>query len=156
MNQISEFGNILLFIIGGIIFVCGGLFTAFLIRADRPSEQKLSTYECGEDAIGTAWGNFNIRFYIVALVFLLFEVEILFLFPWATVFGDANLIKQTNGIWGWFALIEAFIFIFILALGLAYAWKHGFLEWVIPSSKSKKMNSKVPNLLYDKFNEKYQ
>jgi len=153
-NQLSEFGNILLFLIGGIIFVCGGLFTAYMVRPKRPNPQKLSTYECGEDAVGSAWGNFNIRFYIVALIFLLFEVEIIFLFPWATVFGDAQLIEETKGLWGWFALTEAFAFIFILALGLAYAWKHGFLDWVVPQQKETSFKSKVPNALYEEYNQK--
>jgi len=135
--------------------VCGGLFTAFIVRPKRPNAQKLSTYECGEETIGSAWGNFNIRFYIVALIFLLFEVEIIFLFPWATVFGNAQLIEETNGLWGWFSLIEAFAFIFILALGLAYAWRHGFLDWDTPEQQKTTFKSKVPNALYNDINSKY-
>lgn len=156
MNQISEFANILLFIIGGVIFIAGGLTTAYLVRPKRPNPQKLTTYECGEDTVGSAWGNFNIRFYIIALIFILFEVEIIFLIPWATVFGNAELIKETNGLWGWFALIEATAFILILVLGLAYAWKHGYLDWVAPKPKETSFKSKVPESLYDKLNNKYQ
>ncbi|MFK7900827.1 MAG: NADH-quinone oxidoreductase subunit A [Cyclobacteriaceae bacterium] len=154
MSQVTEFGNILLFIIGGIVFVCGGLFTAFLIRPSRPNDQKLTSYECGEDTVGSAWGNFNIRFYIIAIIFLLFEVEIIFLFPWATVFGNAALIAETNGLWGWFALTEATIFILILALGLAYAWKHGYLNWVVPTPKETTFKSPIPSQLYEELNRK--
>lgn len=129
---------------------------ARLIRANRPSAQKLETYESGEQALGTAWSQFNIRFYIVALIFILFEVEIVFLFPWATVFANDDLIKQTDGLWGWFSLTEMIIFIFILALGLAYAWVNGLLDWVKPASTQKDLTSVVPKELYNNINEKYK
>ena len=93
-GQLTEFGKILLYIIGAILFVGIGLFTAFLIRPNRPNVEKNTNYECGEDPIGLAWGRFNPRFYIVALIFILFDVEIVFLFPWATVFGNKELIDS--------------------------------------------------------------
>ncbi|MBB6462079.1 NADH-quinone oxidoreductase subunit A [Flammeovirga kamogawensis] len=156
-NQLlTDFGNIFLFILVGVIFALGGLFTAMILRPRRPGEEKLTTYESGEDPIGSAWGSFNIRFYIVALIFLLFEVEILFLFPWATVFGDPDKIESTNGIWGWFALVEIFLFVGILILGLAYVWRKGFLDWVKPSNVhqavEKQSFNKAP---YEQFNKKY-
>ncbi|NLR89657.1 MULTISPECIES: NADH-quinone oxidoreductase subunit A [Flammeovirga] len=155
--MLTDFGNILLFVIVAVIFSLGGLFTAFLLRPSRPNHEKLTTYESGEDPLGSAWGSFNIRFYIVALVFLLFEVEILFLFPWATVFGDAGKIAETGGKWGWFALVEIFLFVGILILGLAYVWRKGYLDWVKPSSvkpiQEKKDFDKSP---YEAFNKKYQ
>jgi NADH-quinone oxidoreductase subunit A len=80
-------------------------------------------YECGEVPEGTAWIRFNIRFYVFALVFIIFDVEIVFLMPWAVVF------KQL----GSFAFIEGLVFIGILVVGLAYVWKKGDLEWVKPS-----------------------
>lgn len=156
MNEISEFGNILLFIIGGIVFIAGGLTTAYFVRPKRPNAEKLSTYECGEDTVGSAWGNFNIRFYIIALIFILFEVEIIFLIPWATVFGNEQYIKETNGLWGWFSLVEATAFILILALGLAYAWKHKLLDWVVPQPKEAKYKSEIPDSLYQDVNKKYE
>ena len=121
--QLTEFGNALLFIIVGIVFACGGLFTWYMVRPHRPNNQKNTPYECGEEAIGTPWGNFNIRFYIIAIIFILFDVEVVFLFPWALVFGNENLIKYSNGLWGWFSLIEMMIFVSVLALGLAYGQK---------------------------------
>lgn len=151
--EIQEFGTILLFIIGGIAFVAITLFASFLVRPKRPNPEKLTTYECGEDAVGNTWGYFNIRFYLVALLFVLFEVEILFLFPWATVFGQKELIEGTQGQWGWFALIEVILFVGILALGLAYAWTKGYLDWVRPTPKKTDFVSKIPTSAYDKINQ---
>lgn len=155
-TELSGFGEILLFIIGGALFVLVTLLVARLIRPDRPNEEKLTTYESGEDPLGTAWGQFNPRFYIIALIFILFDVEIVFLFPWATVFGQRELIEQTDGVWGWFALIEMVIFIFILALGLAYAWAKGFLDWVKPQVTLPHYDSPVPPEMYQQINKKYE
>ena len=101
-----------------------------------------------------AWGQFNVRFYIVALIFLLFEVELIFLFPWAVVFGQKELIEGTGGSWAIFAMIEMFVFVAILALGLIYAWKKGFLDWVKPSAKLPEYKGSVPMQVYEQFNQK--
>ncbi|MGB0521939.1 MAG: NADH-quinone oxidoreductase subunit A [Flammeovirgaceae bacterium] len=154
--MLSDFAYLLLFLIGGLIFASIGLFAASMIRPKRPNPEKLTSYECGEDPTGSAWGNFNIRFYIVALIFILFDVEIVFLFPWATVFGQQELIENTSGLWGWFSLAEMFIFLCILALGLAYAWRKGFLDWVRPQVKVEDYQSPVPPQLYEKINQQYQ
>lgn len=156
VTAISGFGEILLFIVGAIIFIVGGLLTAYLIRPNRPNVEKNTSYECGEDPTGTAWGQFNIRFYIIALIFILFDVEIVFLFPWATVFGDKTLVDGTNGLWGWFAIIEMMIFILILALGLAYAWAKGDLDWVKPQIVKPDFKGKVPDHLYEELNRKME
>lgn len=153
---LSAFGEVLLYITGGILFILTAFFVSGLLRPNRPNAQKLSTYESGEEAISSAWTQFNIRFYIVALIFLLFEVEILFLFPWATVFARKELIDETNGLWGWFAVIEVVVFIAILALGLAYAWVNGHLDWIKPEPSPTKIVSKVPAALYEKINEQYK
>ncbi|MDW7695083.1 NADH-quinone oxidoreductase subunit A [Flammeovirgaceae bacterium SG7u.111] len=153
--MISDFGYILLFIIGSVAFLCVAYLTSFLVRPDRPNYEKLTTYECGEEPVGNAWARFNIRFYIIALVFVLFDVEIVFLFPWAVVFGNENLIAETNGLWGWFSVAEMLIFIGVLALGLAYVWRKGFLDWVKPEVKPKDIQSKIPASAYDKINKKY-
>lgn len=152
----SEFGEVLLFLIGGIIFILLSLLIAKLIRPSRPNAQKLATYESGEEPISAAWTQFNIRFYIVALIFILFEVELLFLFPWSTVFASKELMDKTNGLWGWFAFIEMVIFILVLALGLAYAWVNGLLDWVKPQQRPSDYKSIVPKNLYDQVNEKYK
>ncbi len=155
-HYLSEFGEVLLFIIIGFAFILLSLFASKFIRPNRPNTQKLATYESGEEPISTAWTQFNIRFYIVALIFILFEVELIFLFPWATVFARKDLIDQTNGLWGWFTLIEMVIFILVLALGLAYAWVNGLLDWVRPQQKPTDYESAIPKELYDKVNEKYK
>ena len=89
-------------------------------------------------------------------IFILFEVELVFLFPWATVFGDKHINEMTNGLWGWFALAEMFIFVGTLALGLAYAWVKGHLEWVRPKIQTSDYTSKVPTKLYEDLNKKYE
>lgn len=152
---LSAFGEVLLYIVGGIVFVLIAFLVSGLLRPNRPNPQKLSTYESGEDAISTAWTQFNIRFYIVALIFLLFEVEILFLFPWTTVFAKKTLLDETGGAWGWFSVVEVVIFVAILALGLAYAWANGHLDWIKPEPKPTRIKSPVPAQLYEKINQQY-
>jgi NADH-quinone oxidoreductase subunit A len=153
MNRLlSDFGLILLFIIGAIIFVGVALFVSSLLRPDKPNEEKLSSYECGEDAVGSAWGQFNSRFYVVGLIFLLFEAEIVFLFPWASVFGKKSFIGATHGLWGWFSFSEMLVFILLLALGLVYVWKKGYLDWVKPMTNNKNISTLPPE--YKLFNEK--
>ena len=112
-----------LLVAGG--FILGSLTVGRLIRRQRPTLEKLSTYECGEPSTGSAWVNFNIRFYLVALVFIIFEVEIAFLFPVAVVFR--GLVESGEG---GLAFIKAFIFVGVLFLGLIYSWVKGDLEWV--------------------------
>ena len=127
---------------------------AMLIRPNRPNAEKLTTYECGEDPSTSAWGKFNIRFYIIALIFLLFEVELVFLFPWATVFGKKELVEATDGLWGWFALGEMAVFVLVLALGLVFAWAKGYLEWERPEVQVAQTHSKVPEDLYTAVSKK--
>ncbi|HEY3874289.1 MAG TPA: NADH-quinone oxidoreductase subunit A, partial [Candidatus Kapabacteria bacterium] len=93
-----------------------------LLRPKNPNKLKLSAYECGEDPIGGAWVKFNVRYYVVALIFILFDVEILFLFPWAVVFKRM----------GWFAIAEMFSFLGTLLVGYIYVWATGELEWARP------------------------
>lgn len=155
-RYLSAFGEVLLFIIGGIIFIVITLLLSKIIRPHRPNVEKLSTYESGEEAISSAWSQFNIRFYIVALIFLLFEVEIVFLFPWSTIFANEKLIQETHGLWGWFTLIEMVIFILVLAVGLAYAWVNGHLDWIRPDPRPTDFNSPVPKSYYEAINEKYK
>lgn len=149
--NLSEFATILIFLLGAGIFVTIGLTAAKLIRPNRPNYEKLTTYESGEETIGSAWGQFNIKFYIVALIFLLFEVEIIYLFPWAVIFGDKELIEGTDSAWAWFAISEMFVFIFVLALGLAYAWRKGYLDWVKPINKTSAFKSPIPEDAYKQF-----
>jgi NADH-quinone oxidoreductase subunit A len=152
---LSEFAEILVYIIAGVVFILLTFFLSRLVRPDRPNAEKLSTYESGEEPISSPWMQFNVRFYVVALIFLLFEVEIVFLFPWSTVFAKKEFIAQTNGAWGWFSMIEMLVFILVLALGLAYAWVNGFLDWVKPNPRPTEINSPVPKNVYEELNRKY-
>src|SRR6478736_1416910 len=155
-TYLSDFGEVLLFLVAGIIFIVVTQLVSKILRPVRPNPEKLSSYESGEEAVGSAWTQFNIQFYIIALIFLLFEVEIVFLFPWSTVFANKEMIRGTKGVWGWFSLIEMLIFIAILALGLAYAWINGHLDWVKTNPKPTEFVSPVPKDMYDKVNEKYR
>jgi NADH-quinone oxidoreductase subunit A len=123
--MLFDFANVLVFTVLGLGFVGVTLFMGRLLRPSNPQARKLSTYECGEPAAGSAWVNFNIRFYIVALIFIIFEVEIAFVFPVAAVFR--RWIESGQGL---FAFVEILLFIAILFLGLVYAWAKGDLEWV--------------------------
>ena len=115
-----DFGTVLVAVILGIIMVAIPLLIQKLIAPSKKSKDKLQTYECGEEAEGSAWLQFNIRFYVIALIFLIFDVEIVFLFPWAVVFKELGLL----------ALIEMGIFLIILIAGLAYVWVKADLDWV--------------------------
>jgi NADH-quinone oxidoreductase subunit A len=149
--QISEFGKILIFLITGIILVCLIFFVNRLISPNHPNAEKLSSYECGEEPVGSAWLPFNSRFYVIALVFLLFEVEMVFVFPWATVFGSHE-INSVDPRWGVLSLIEMFVFLGILILGLVYVWCKGDLDWIKPKPITPTTDVKIPTSLYDQLN----
>src|SRR5690606_32788870 len=154
--QLTEFGKILIIGIMGILLVLVTLLLGKLISPKKPTPEKLSTYECGEDTIGSSWIAFNPRFYVIALVFLLFDVEMIFIFPWATVFGRPELIA-VDPRWGWFTLTEMGIFIGILVVGLLYVWKKGDLEWIKSRTVSPKVSVNIPKSAYDKLNrQSYQ
>jgi NADH-quinone oxidoreductase subunit A len=148
--MIEQFGYVAAFLLAGILFLAIVLTLARFIRPNRPNDEKLSTYESGEEPAGNANTRFNPRFYVIALLFVLFEVELVFLFPWAVVFRDKSLVAAAPQ-WSTFALIEMLIFIGILALGLAFAWKRGYLDWEKPAVKSTDIDSPVPFEAYDSF-----
>jgi len=111
---------ILLFIGLAAVFVGGGLLFSYLVAPHRPNRLKGLPYECGEAPVGQAWVQFNVGYYLFALLFLVFDVEAAFLYPWAVVLK----------IVGFPGLVEIGIFLLVLILGLAYAWRKGALEWV--------------------------
>jgi NADH-quinone oxidoreductase subunit A len=124
--------TIAVFVSVGAVFLLGNLLLGKLVRPNRPSPEKGDIYECGEKPVGTAWIQFDLRFYVVALLFVIFDVEIAFFFPWAVVFGDAT--KPDAGVtahtFAQFAFFELLVFFGILLVGFAYLWKRGDLEWV--------------------------
>ncbi|MEZ2338215.1 NADH-quinone oxidoreductase subunit A [Mucilaginibacter sp. RCC_168] len=151
VSQISEFGKILIFLITGIIMVGVIFFINRLLAPKNPNYEKLTSYECGEEPTGNAWLPFNSRFYVIALTFLLFDVEMVFIFPWATVFGSHEIIAQ-DARWGWFSLAEMFIFLGILILGLVYVWRKGDLEWIKAKPVVPVTNVTIPASLYEQLN----
>ncbi|MDB5114983.1 MAG: NADH-quinone oxidoreductase subunit [Mucilaginibacter sp.] len=152
VSQISEFGKILIFLITGIILVALMFFINRLIAPNNPNPEKLTSYECGEEPTGNAWLPFNSRFYVIALVFLLFDVEMVFIFPWATVFGNHEIIAIDKR-WGWFSLAEMFVFLGILILGLVYVWRKGDLDWIKPKPTVPTTNASIPASLYQQLNK---
>jgi NADH-quinone oxidoreductase subunit A len=119
------YGQVGIFVAVGIGFVLVALAASALIQTRTPSAAKSMVYECGEVPLGKAWFNFNPRFYVVALIFLVFDVEIVFMFPVAAVFRDwVN--QGAAGI----AVAEIFVFVGILLVALAYVWRKGDLDWV--------------------------
>lgn len=120
--MLTEFGKIFVFILIAVLFVVVALIAAKIIRPARPTHEKLLTYECGENPEGSPWVKFNIRFYVVALIFLIFDVEVVMLIPWAVIY-------QNYGIGGF---IVGTIFLILLGLGMAYEWRKGDLEWDRP------------------------
>jgi NADH-quinone oxidoreductase subunit A len=151
VSQISEFGKILIFLITGIIMVCFAFFINRILAPNNPNPEKLTSYECGEEPTGGAWLPFNSRFYVIALVFLLFDVEMVFIFPWAIVFGNHEM-NNLDSRWGWLALTEMFIFLGILILGLAYVWRKGDLDWIKPAPIVPVTDTNIPSSLYQKLN----
>jgi len=123
---LTAYSSILVFLVVVVGFLAFNLVFWKVIRPSRYSEEKLTTYECGESPTGSAWIQFNIRFYVFALIFVIFDVEAVFLFPWAVVFKRL----------GPLALAEGLVFIFILAVALAYVWRKGDLEWVRTEDRS--------------------
>ena len=119
-NFLTAHAAILIFMVLVVGFLVGGLVFWWVIRPSRFSEEKQTTYECGEEPTGNAWIQFNIRFYVFALIFLIFDVEAVFLLPWAVVFKRLGLL----------AFVEGLVFIAILAVALVYVWRKGDLEWV--------------------------
>ena len=123
---LTAHSSILTFLVIIVGFLVFNLIFWKVIRPSRHSEEKLTTYECGENPQGSAWVQFNIRFYVFALLFIIFDVEAVFLLPWAVVFKRL----------GFLAFFEGLVFIGILLIALAYVWRKGDLEWVRAEDRS--------------------
>jgi NADH-quinone oxidoreductase subunit A len=115
----SQWIYIGLFFIVGLIIPVGAIAAAWVLGPKKPNPIKQTTYECGIETVGDSWVQFKAQYYIFALVFLVFDVETVFLFPWAVQLGQLGL----------FAVVEGIIFILILIAGLVYTWRKGMLEW---------------------------
>ena len=120
----ENYVSLLVFLILAVGFVVVTLGVSRLVRVSNPYAEKLTTIECGERTIGETWIKFHLGYYVIVMLFLVFEVEAIFLYPWAVIFKPL-LIE-----YGFFAFAEMFLFIFILFLGLLYAWKKGVIRWI--------------------------
>jgi NADH:ubiquinone oxidoreductase subunit 3 (subunit A) len=120
LDFLATYSAVLTFTVVIVGFLVVNLVLWWVIRPKRHSEEKLTTYECGENPQGSAWIQFNIRFYVFALIFIVFDVEAVFLLPWAVVFRQLGML----------AFLEGLVFIAILVVALAYVWRKGDLEWV--------------------------
>ena len=108
----------------GLAMCFGALLFGRLIRTRQPGAEKGTIYECGEPTIGSSWIQFDLRFYVVALVFIIFDVEIALFWPWAVVFGNGD--QQVKTI----ALYDMLFFFGVIVVGFLYLWRYGYLDWV--------------------------
>jgi NADH-quinone oxidoreductase subunit A len=120
--MLIDYFPVVLFLILGAIFVPLNLLIGSLVRPKISEPEKYTPYECGEESEGHLFNQFNPRFYIIALIFVIFEVELAFLFPWAVLLRGL----------GWYGFVTGFIFLVILLLSLVYEWGKGNLEWIMP------------------------
>ena len=122
--MLENFGYIGLFLIAAVLFTALLIAIPILLRRfsivpKKPNPVKSSTYECGMQPVGRAWVQFNFRYYFYALLFVVFDIQVVFLYPWASAIGELKL----------FALVEMLVFFFVLIVGFVYAWRKKVLEW---------------------------
>ena len=128
--------GILLFTLAGVIFILAALTVGKLVRRQLPHPEKEAAYECGEPAIGDSWVQFDLRFYIVALFFIIFDVEIALLWPWAVTYK--TYIAEGMGGHAWWALL---FFLTPIVVGFAYEWRCGYLDWVRAATGQRELES---------------
>lgn len=149
---------ILLFVVVGAGFILVNLLVGYLVRPVKPNPEKGTIYECGEPTVGTSWIQFDLRFYVVALLFVIFDVEMVFFFPWAVVYGKLNglgnpalvgeprtelaqslipgatehtvVTAASANTMAWFAFCDILVFFGVILVGFAYLWRRGDLSWV--------------------------
>ena len=129
-----HFATVLVFIIVGVGFVGIMLGLSKIMRPFAPGAEKSSIYECGERPTGSPWIKFNIRFYVVALIFVVFDVEVVLLYPWAAIYKEMGVVS----------FVYLLIFLVSLIEALAYVWKKGDLEWIRPQVRRKDVDAPLP------------
>ena len=118
-EMLQNYFPILLFVVVGLLVGVAPLVLGWLLAPNRPDPEKLSPYECGFEAFDDARSKFDVRFYLVSILFIIFDLEVAFLFPWAITFGDL----------GWFGFWSMMLFLGVLTVGFVYEWRKGALEW---------------------------
>lgn len=126
--------SVTLFVLFGAAFVLLNLVVGAVARPTVPNPEKSAVYECGEPSIGSSWVQFDLRFYIVALVFLIFDMEVALFYPWAVAYGSAADLGAQIGLTATelrqVALVDLLFFFGVLMVGFAYLWRFGYLDWV--------------------------
>ena len=117
--MLENYFPILIFLVLGVFFGVAPMLAGWVVAPNHPDSAKLSPYECGFEAFEDSRTKFDVRYYLVAILFIIFDLEIAFLFPWAVVLNDI----------GWFGFFSMVVFLGILIVGFAYEWKKGALEW---------------------------
>ena len=123
--MLENYFPVLVFVVVGMAFGCMPILLGWLVSPHRPDSEKLSPFECGFEPFEDARTKFDVRYYLIAILFILFDLEVAFLFPWATIFKD---IVATESI-KMFGFVEMLVFVAILVVGYIYAWAKGALEW---------------------------
>jgi NADH-quinone oxidoreductase subunit A len=129
-----HFASILVFLVVGVGLAAFTLALSKLLRPFKPGAEKSTIYECGERPVGSPWIRFNIRFYVVALIFVVFDVETVLLYPWATVYKQLGVVS----------FVYLLIFLVALIEALAYVWRKGDLEWIRPKVRRKEVDIRLP------------
>jgi NADH-quinone oxidoreductase subunit A len=126
--------SVTIFVVFGAAFVLVNMLMGMLARPQIPNPEKAAVYECGEPTIGSSWVQFDLRFYIVALVYLIFDVEVALFYPWAVAYGSAGRLGAELGMTAFevrqVALVDMLFFFGVLLVGFAYLWRFGYLDWV--------------------------
>lgn len=126
MSFYEQYGTFAVVALVGVGFYALVMLVNRVLRPSLPHSEKLTTYECGVDSVGSGWSQMNIRYYVFAFLFVIFDVEAVFVFPWAVIVGDLDAESVISPV---YAVVVMFIFIATLLEGLAYAWKKGVLKW---------------------------
>ena len=126
MSFYEQWGVFAILTIVGIVLYAIIMLLNRIMSPSMPTPLKLSTYECGVEAVGVGWSQMNIRYYVFAFMFVIFDVETIFVFPWALILGGLD---NTTAVSPTYALVAMFLFIGTLLEGLGYAWKKGVLKW---------------------------
>src|SRR4051794_21882583 len=126
--------SVTIFLAFGALFVFANLVLGYFARPQIPNAEKLTVYECGEPTIGNSWVQFDLRFYIIALVYLIFDVEVALFYPWAVAYGAAGELGKQLSMSAYeirqVALVDMLFFFGVLMVGFAYLWRFGYLDWV--------------------------
>lgn len=149
MGQSSGLDYILIFSAAGAGFILLTLIISRIISPKKPNPEKNQVYESGEEPVGTYWPAISNGYFVIALLFILFEIEVILLFPLAVIYGKTLNHAELVILW---AAISGFLL--VLVAGLIYAWSNGHLDWMKPKPANTKINSPVPPERYDAFNKK--